>query len=112
MIVPKLLNFHQEQRRIDIAQEMLTMFNDYPDLLKKVIIDDESWVYDYDIEIKAQSSRSATIEKKKEKSKQKQLAIPKSVFQKCFEDWKKGWHKCIMSEGGYFEGDKIVFIDK
>ena len=24
---------------------------------------------------------------------------------------KKRWHKCIISEGGYFEGDKIV-IDK
>ena len=25
-------------------------------------------------------------------------------FQKCFEDWKERWHKCIISEGGYFEG--------
>ena len=33
--------------------------------------------------------------------------IPKSAFQKCFEDWKKRWHKCIISEGDYFEGDKI-----
>ena len=47
----------------------------------------------------------ATIEEIKEKSKQELLAIPKSSFQKCFED------KCIISEGGYFEGDKIV-IDK
>ncbi|EFN69735.1 hypothetical protein EAG_10056, partial [Camponotus floridanus] len=23
---------------------------------------------------------------------------------KCFEDWKKRWHKCIISEGDYFEG--------
>ena len=34
---------------------MLTMFNDNPDLLKKVIIGDESWVYGYEIESKAQS---------------------------------------------------------
>ncbi|KYN50340.1 hypothetical protein ALC62_14059 [Cyphomyrmex costatus] len=33
--------------------------------------------------------------------------IPKSAYQQCFEDWKKRWHKCIISEGDYFEGDKI-----
>ena len=52
--------------------------------------------------------RFATIEEIKEKSKQELLAISKSAFQKCFEDWKKRWHKCIISEGDYFEGDKIV----
>ena len=54
--VPKLLNFEQKQRRMDIAQETLTTFNDDPDLLKKVITGNESWVYGYDIETKAQSS--------------------------------------------------------
>ena len=44
----------------------------------------------------------------KEKSKQKLLVIPKSAFQKCFEDWTKRWQKCIISERGYFEGNKIV----
>ena len=34
-------------------------------------------------------------------------AIPKSAYQKCFEDWKKRWHKCIISEGDCFEGDNI-----
>ena len=52
-IVPKLQNFKQKQRRMDIAQEMLTTFNDDPDLLKKAITGDESWVYGYDIETKA-----------------------------------------------------------
>ncbi|UYV63315.1 hypothetical protein LAZ67_2003729 [Cordylochernes scorpioides] len=28
-------------------------------------------------------------------------------FLKCFEDWKNRWHKCIISHGDYFEGDKI-----
>ena len=31
MIVPKLLNFEQKQRRIDIAKEMLATFNDDSD---------------------------------------------------------------------------------
>ena len=44
-IVPKFLNFEQKQRSTYIAQEMLTMFNDNPNLLKKVITGNESWVY-------------------------------------------------------------------
>ena len=40
---------------MDIAQEMLTTFNNDPNLLKKVIANDESWVYGYDIETKASS---------------------------------------------------------
>ena len=39
------------------CHKMLTTFNDNPDLLKKVITGNESWVYDYDIETKAQSSQ-------------------------------------------------------
>ena len=54
-IVPKLLNFEQTQRRMDIAQEMCTTFNNDSDLLKKIITGGKSWVYGYDIEIKAQS---------------------------------------------------------
>ena len=55
-------------------------------------------------------SSFGTIEEKKEKSKQELLTIPKNAFQKCFEDWEKCWHKCIISEV-YFEVDKLV-IDK
>ena len=47
----------------------------------------------------------ATIEDIKEKSKRELLAIPKSTFQKCFEDGKKHWHKCIISKAGYFGQD-------
>ena len=46
--------------------------------------------------------RFATIEVVKEKSKQELLMIPKSAFQKCFEDWRKRCHKCIISKGGIF----------
>ena len=53
----KLLSFEQKQRRINIAQEMFTTFNDDPDLLKKVIIGDTSWAYGYGIETKAQLSQ-------------------------------------------------------
>ncbi|XP_014480045.1 PREDICTED: uncharacterized protein LOC106747216 [Dinoponera quadriceps] len=55
--VPKLLNFDQKQHRMNIAQDMLNDVNDDPDLLKRVITGDESWVYGYDVETKAQSSQ-------------------------------------------------------
>ena len=55
--VPKLLNFDQKTRRMTIALEMLNDVNDDPDLLKRVITGDKSWVYGYDVEHKAQSSQ-------------------------------------------------------
>ena len=54
-IPSKLLYFEQRLRHMDMAQEMLTPFNSDPDLLKKVITGDVSWVYGFDIEDKAQS---------------------------------------------------------
>jgi len=28
-------------------------------------------------------------------------------FQGCFQQWKRMWDKCIVSNGEYFEGDHI-----
>ena len=86
---------------MDIAQEMLT----------NVITGDESWVYGYDIETKAQSSQWKAFcydLGDKRKIEIKAFGYTNKTFQKYFEDWKKCWHKCIISEVGYFEGDKIV----
>jgi histone-lysine N-methyltransferase SETMAR len=51
--------------------------------------------------------RFTSIDDIKSESVKELKAITKIEFQKCFEDWKKRWHKCIISEGDYFEGDKI-----
>jgi hypothetical protein len=32
-------------------------------------------------------------------------AIPESVFQEAFQQWKKRWERCIANRGDYFEGD-------
>ena len=55
--------------------------------------------------------RFVTIKEIKEESKEELLATTKSAFSKCFEDWKKRWLKCAISERGYFEVSKIVFCD-
>ena len=49
--------------------------------------------------------RFATIEDTKTASLEELKTIPKSVYQKCFVDWKKRWHKLIIPEGDYFEGE-------
>lgn len=233
--VPKLLNFEQKQRRMEVAQESLNEVNNDAELLKRLITGDETWVYGYDVETKVQSSqwrrsgsprpkkarqvrsnvkvmltvffdfngivhheflpqgqtinkeyylqvqrrlreairkkrpdlwqnnswllhhdnapahtsllvreflakhktvtmpqppyspdmapcdfflfpkikrtlkgrRFASIDDIKGESLKELKAITKIEFQKCFEDWKKRWHKCIVSKGDYFEGDKI-----
>ena len=51
--------------------------------------------------------RFATIEEIKTESLRELKDIPKSAYHKCFEDWKKRWHKCIIFEEGYLEGDNI-----
>ena len=43
----------------------------------------------------------------KVESKKVLKAIPEIDFKNCFEDWKKRWHKCIVSDGDYFEGYEI-----
>ena len=51
--------------------------------------------------------RFSTIEEIKTVSLKELKAIPQSDYQKCFDDWKKRWHRCIISNGDYFEEDNI-----
>ena len=48
--VPKLLNFEQKQRRMEVAQGSLNEVNDDAELLKCIITGDETWIYGYDVE--------------------------------------------------------------
>ncbi|UYV60717.1 hypothetical protein LAZ67_1002021 [Cordylochernes scorpioides] len=50
--------------------------------------------------------RYATLDEIKTASKEELKKIFKYDFLKCLEDWKNRWHKCIISHGDYFEGDK------
>ncbi|UYV64012.1 SEC14L1, partial [Cordylochernes scorpioides] len=52
--------------------------------------------------------RYAMLDEIKTASKEELKKFFKNDFLKCFEDWKNRWHKCIISHGDYFEGDKIV----
>ena len=56
--------------------------------------------------------RYATIKEMKAVSKEELNKITKNDLLKCLEDWKKRWHKFIISDGDYFEGDKIDIHEK
>ena len=43
--------------------------------------------------------RFTAIDDIKSASLKELKAIPKIEFEKCFEDWKKCWQKCIISNG-------------
>ena len=105
--VPKLVNFDQKQHRINIAQEIFDSVRDDPNLLQRFIAGDESWVYGYDVETKAQLSEWKLPHEPRPKSKEDLNKITKMIFLSASRIGKKCWHKCIISAGDYFEGDKI-----
>lgn len=55
--IPKLLSEQQKNLRLEIAQNNLEIIKSDENLLKKVIIGDESWFYSYNPKTKQQSSQ-------------------------------------------------------
>jgi hypothetical protein len=53
--VPKLLSQEHQQRRLEVARDMLECANGDPEFLKTVITGDKTWVYGYDPEMKVRS---------------------------------------------------------
>ena len=51
-------------------------------------------------------TRFQSIKDIKENSRRELKSISENAFKKCFDDWIISWHKCIISGGAYFEGDK------
>ena len=83
---------------MDIAQEMLTMFHYNPDLLKKVITGNESWVYGYDIATKAQSSQWKRPEEPRPK-KARQFWSNMKVLLTVFIDCNGVMHHELLPQG-------------
>ncbi|XP_076182730.1 protein GVQW3-like [Ptiloglossa arizonensis] len=94
--VPKLLNCDQKQLRMNIAKPPYS-----PDLAPC-----DFFLFPK-LKRPMKERRYATLDEIKTASKEELKRIQKNDFLKCFEDWKNRWHKCIISHGDYFEGDKI-----
>ena len=101
--VPKLLNFEQKQWRMEVAQESLTM----PQPPYSPVMAPCDFFLFPKIKRTLKGRRFTAIDDIKSASLKELKAIPKIEFDKCFEDSKKRWHKCIISNGDYFEGDNI-----
>uniref|UniRef100_A0A8C4PW97 Transposase n=1 Tax=Eptatretus burgeri TaxID=7764 RepID=A0A8C4PW97_EPTBU len=54
-MVPKLLPEDQKQQRVTVCQDIIEHLDDDPDLLRRVITSDASWIFEYDPETKRQS---------------------------------------------------------
>ena len=68
---------------MDIAQEILTTFNDNPDLLKNIIPGYESFVYGYDNETNAQSYHPEEPRSKKARQIRANVKVLLTVFFDC-----------------------------
>ena len=54
-IVPRLLNEGQKERRVQVCQDILEQLETEPNLLKRVVTGDESWIFEYNPLTKRQS---------------------------------------------------------
>ena len=55
--LPRLLTDAQKENRVTFSQELFDRSNADENILKNVIIGDETWVYGYNVETKVQSSQ-------------------------------------------------------
>ena len=94
---------------MNIAQEMLTAFDDDPDLHKKVITGDESRVYGYDIETKAQSSQRKRSEEPRPK-KARQVRSNGKVLLTVFFDCNSVVHHEFMPQGRTFNKEYYLEV--
>ena len=84
---PKFLNFEQKQRRMEVAQESLTM----PQPLYLPDMAPCDFFLFPKIKTTLEGRRFTAIDDIKSASLKELKAIPKIEFEKGFEDWKKRW---------------------
>ena len=48
-MVPRLLNKGQKERRVQVYQDISELLETEPNLLKRVVIGNESWIFEYDL---------------------------------------------------------------
>ena len=54
-LVPRLLNDDQKECRLQVCQDIMEHLKTEPDLLRRVITGDVTWIFEYDLETKRQS---------------------------------------------------------
>ena len=59
------------------------------------------------LKLPLRGTRFQSIEAIKTNSQRELKAIPLAAYERCMEEWVRRYHSCIVSNGDYFEGDKI-----
>ena len=54
-MVSRLWNEGQKERRVQVCQDILEQLKIEPNLLKRVVTGDKSWIFEYDLLTKRQS---------------------------------------------------------
>jgi transposase len=74
----------------DLAPNDLFLFPKIKEMMKRRYSDDIDYI---------RSNTTAALK-----------AIPQNHFQNCFQEWTRRWHRCIASQGEYFEGDNVAIL--
>lgn len=94
-LVPKMLNFMEKQRRVEVCE---TMLSDYQDKMKHIITGDETWIYAYDPETADQSAEyRAKGEPRPKKARQSRSKI--KVMVTVFFDYRGVVHYEFLPTG-------------
>ena len=96
--VPKLLTEQQKEFRKEISEDMLDLANHDPELIKAIIIGDETWVYGYHPETKFQSSQWKHPESSRPR-KARQVRSNVKAMLTCFFDSRGIVHHEYAPEG-------------
>lgn len=83
--VPRVLTEDQKNSRVEIAKDILESIKKDPDLLKRIITGDETWVYGYNPDTKAQSSQWATKEEPRPKKARQSRSNVKAMLTVFFD---------------------------
>jgi len=106
-IVPKLLTPEQRLQRKECYVDRKTS-EESDEFLERVITGDESWIYEYDkCKLVLRGRHLGDVMTIKIETTSLLKGLREEEFQGCFQQWKRRWDKCILSNGGYFEVDHI-----
>lgn len=83
--VPRVLTEDQKSFRVEIAEDILESINKDPELLERIIVGNETWVYGYDSETKAQYSQWATREELQPKKARQSRSNMKAIITAFFD---------------------------
>jgi len=103
--VPKLLTMKQKKLRLEASQDTV----DYIPVFRHAPYSPDMavcgfWLFPH-LKMQLKGTRFESRDDFIRKTTAKLYSIRKETFQKCSEQWRNRWEKCVQSQGDYFEED-------